>query len=470
MQKIILILFSLIIFHSANSAGIVTISGTLTSKSADSIFFASTLNMSWLQNKAIGRSAVDASGKYAMSFSIDEATEGVLSIGKTNFSLFVEVGDNMVINFTDAKVDSTISFSGKGSVENKFLFSFNKKFESQGVVNDIQVKMIGLSQSAFVKFNDSLKLLKQQMLKKEFKGPNDAFVQYINFKTDYYWANNKVIYPRIISQVKSINFKTIQPDSVYYSFLTPQFIQNEKAFNTAMYVSFLANYHADYTLKDQEKNGWDPNLFYGKEYEFAKLNYTGKVKDVMLANILNQIFQQQKSSAVVALFEDYKVLNVNPNLLHPMSEMVAEINKYGPGKPWPADLMLVDSTGKQVHIADFKGKLVYIDFWASWCGPCRHEMPYSKQLIEKFKGKDVVFLFISIDADGNAWKKAMRQEMLDGIHATSPGNWSSPATKQLNIPSIPRYMFLDRNGNFISNEAPRPSNGAEQLIEEYLAK
>ncbi|MBL7891462.1 MAG: redoxin family protein, partial [Bacteroidia bacterium] len=125
--------------------------------------------------------------------------------------------------------------------------------------------------------------------------------------------------------------------------------------------------------------------------------------------------------------------------------------------------------GKEVNLSDFKGKVVYVDFWASWCGPCRQQFPFSKELHEKLSDKqkkEVVFLYISIDDNEDAWKNAVKQLQLTGEQALSPGGWNSPAAKQFQISSIPRYMLIDKKGNIVNPNASRPSD--ENTLQDIL--
>ena len=125
---------------------------------------------------------------------------------------------------------------------------------------------------------------------------------------------------------------------------------------------------------------------------------------------------------------------------------------------------------KPVSLSDFKGKVVYIDFWASWCGPCRKMMPYSKQIHEQLtdkQKKDIVFLYISIDADTNAWLKAVKDLELIGTQYFSPGNWKSKVCSYFQISSIPRYMIMNKKGEIVEINAKRP---ADQGILQDLIK
>lgn len=123
-----------------------------------------------------------------------------------------------------------------------------------------------------------------------------------------------------------------------------------------------------------------------------------------------------------------------------------------------------DATGKIVKLSDFKGKVVYIDIWATWCGPCKREIPHLEALEEAMHGKDVVFVSISLDEDQAKWLKFI--EKSKGIQLHDP---KKEMGKRYNITGIPRFLLFDKNGKIITSDAIRPSN--EKIItflEKYL--
>ena len=107
-------------------------------------------------------------------------------------------------------------------------------------------------------------------------------------------------------------------------------------------------------------------------------------------------------------------------------------------------------------LAEFRGKYVYIDMWATWCGPCRQETPYLKALAEEFKDAQIVFLGLSVDKDKEAWEKMVRGGGLPGVQLYL--GTKSRFQEQYSVQAIPRFILLDKEGKIISNDMSRPSS------------
>ena len=158
----------------------------------------------------------------------------------------------------------------------------------------------------------------------------------------------------------------------------------------------------------------------------------------------------------------------NTELLQELNQRINLVNKLKSGQPFPPFEGVVDMNDKPISFEqlNLKGKMLFIDIWATYCPDCRKELPALESLQQTYKGKPITFVSISVDRDKEAWKTMVKEKKLNGIHL-----YASPETKELfkklyDLRSIPRYMLVDKEGNIISINAPMPSKGTalESLI------
>lgn len=134
------------------------------------------------------------------------------------------------------------------------------------------------------------------------------------------------------------------------------------------------------------------------------------------------------------------------------------------------DITLTDENGKTCQLSDIaKGKFTYIDVWATWCGPCKREIPYLAQLVEKYKDNPKVqFISISIDENIDAWKRMINQDQPAWPQYNIHGDVAKTFSQQWGISGIPRFIMIDKNGNIFNADATRPSDDATSDIIDKL--
>jgi thiol-disulfide isomerase/thioredoxin len=131
------------------------------------------------------------------------------------------------------------------------------------------------------------------------------------------------------------------------------------------------------------------------------------------------------------------------------------MTKIQPGLPAPSFTMK-DSSGRTYQLSDFRGKVVYLDFWASWCGPCRAETPYLVQVQKTYKdNKDVVFISVSVEQSPSEWRQALREDHPGGLQLYDDLRKTNDA---YDIVALPTFMIIDQKGILASTDAPRPDN------------
>ncbi len=122
------------------------------------------------------------------------------------------------------------------------------------------------------------------------------------------------------------------------------------------------------------------------------------------------------------------------------------------------DFTYPDKDGNNVALSDFIGSVVYVDVWATWCGPCRAEMPFLHDLEAEYSDKNVTFIGVSVDEEKNrqVWLDMMEEKDMQGVQIFADG-WSQ-ITKDYAINGIPRFMLFDTEGNVSNLNADRPSS------------
>lgn len=223
------------------------------------------------------------------------------------------------------------------------------------------------------------------------------------------------------------------------------------------------------------------NLFYLKQ-RFSE-NDTPLSLEKSLPLIINDRLKGEyllhRASAVKTyvgykdLIDPYEKYIITPDQKSRASDIIAKLAKSDVETGNVAiNFTHKDINGKDVSLSDFKEKVVLVDVWATWCGPCKGELPHFKDLEKQYAGKDIVFMGVSVDEekDLQKWKDFIKKEELKGIQLFA-GGFESDIAKFYDIKSIPRFLLFDKKGNIVSKDAPRPSSAElKVLIDNELKK
>lgn len=237
------------------------------------------------------------------------------------------------------------------------------------------------------------------------------------------------------------------------------------------------------------KNGYDIKLKMDAKQFDESIVYTGKgslENNILAQRILadeklysdsvltlddasyNKLVEEKKTADLARL----KNKKLDPEFVKIETEngvnAVAEISEYRKqaqemakmnNTPSP-DFDYENHKGGKTKLSDLKGKYVYIDLWATWCGPCRAEIPYLQKIEEKYHGKNIEFVSVSIDTpkDHDKWQKFVTDKQLGGIQLLSDNEWKSAFVTSYNVTGIPRFILIDPKGNIVDANAARPSS------------
>jgi thiol-disulfide isomerase/thioredoxin len=394
--------------------------------------------------------------------------------------IFVAPGYNLTITGNGKDFLSllkTKKIDGIGSESNKYRFMLDSIFLARNDKTDWFI----LKQNELLTYLENQQKLVDSVYHKVFdkRAVNDKYQGY--FASMVRFDNE---FRKLYMLVSHVNYNNYSYDSSI-AFVRANF--NNKILDDL--------YKEDYLISNEYRNGFianqwlnylinldfkkDSSLGDKFEYKLKKISsvYKGKVRDFALYTRMESEIVNSK-----VLSE----LNINKGKIEPylsslrsnfykesierkVFEKENELIRLVKGKPAP-QFTLESNLGKTYSLDDFKGKVIYLDLWASWCAPCREETPSLKRLYNKYKANNqIVFLSISVNDGVNEWKKAIEKDEPDWIQLKDKDGlvWRSYVAT-----FIPKFIVIDKSGNIVDFDAPRPSSGQaiEKLLDQEIGK
>lgn len=366
-----------------------------------------------------------------------------LFFNRNNIPLYLRRGTKTKI-VIDRYSYNKISYSGNSQEENEYLLlksKIKKAFNERPIFS--------LNEAEFLK-----ELFKYK--KNVVNSLNDANIQ-ADFKKqeikeiDYEIAAQQLLYPKIHA-----NLKGAYPD------LSGDFYKNLTSLNFSDTLSYSLSQTRRYPLMVKyyyEKIAKDKRKEYGNNVVLAYLREidkdfpNGDVKDDLFRH--KMIYGLKQGPNLDNIYNTYKNGFSNQEYINDITEQYLALKKLHIGDQAP-NFDLESLNNEIISLESLRGKNVYIDVWATWCGPCIKELPSFKRMAEKYV--DIEFVSISIDRKEHyeKWKRVIRKYGLTNTQLIAYDK--SDFQKQYGIVEIPRYLLIDEEGKIVSLDAPKPSN------------
>lgn len=366
--------------------------------------------------------------------------------------LYLNPGDSVYITFDTKQMDESLKYSGIGASKDNYLAKWilkNSEFSSQIQENFAKgsAEYIPLWEQKTKEFEQ---LLADANTDKDFAKVEKKRLQIEALNEYGYFAFAHQNEPQLIDDF--INKTKNEID-----------VNDPSMLDINGFESFCSLY-----LNAVAENNANPDESLYKRIANA-LN--SEIKDTTIyRQVVNQMISRAMMGGNMAEVDEL-IENVNPSFISAENKTVidatkAKWDKLKAGNPAPS-FTATNVQGKSFTLNDFKGKPVYIDVWATWCGPCKREIPYLEQLIEKY-GDKINFISVSVDENKDAWTNMVIENKLKANQLYIAGAWQSTICKDYNIEGIPRFILLDKNLNIINANADRPSGDIELKFEELI--
>ena len=369
---------------------------------------------------------------------------------------FIYLENGFQLNFVTESDDfyQKMNFTGTGSAENNFLvLKRTVEQKTYGLLTSRAeaIKVYSVDENAFLAKGDLYKKEMNQRIK-DSKIPNSKFLATETKDIDFYILKMNDNFPRYHA------FFTENPDfkpSANFPKLTVDFNMDDETLylNSFSYQTLTSVAFQEYMYDESD----DKSL--PIEKGFAKLKtLSSKRIQSDLVKMMSYEFNGETPN-LEAVYKEMMAYAVDEQFKKKITEKFEILKNITKGSPSPT-FDYENVNGGTTSLESLKGKLVYIDVWATWCGPCIGEIPALKEVEKTYHGKNIEFVSISIDdrKDHEKWKKMVADKELKGIQLFADADWKSDFVKKYAIDGIPRFILLDAEGKIVNADAPRPSD------------
>ncbi len=403
------------------------------------------------------KAALDENNAFEAEVPMRDAQFVLMRIPRRTITLYLLPGAMVDVVFDAEDADQLPRVSGKKSLESNFLLSYNMDVERKYGMMTVMSKAGEKDPDAFREYVQEIYDEAGAYLE-AYPGYEDLdpyFLSLMRTNTLYEKYGRLMDYPMARTYFSSDEQAPELPED-YYDFIQQEGLFDDAFVNARPYFSFL-NKYLDYYLEHHVDEEVSMQNYGPLRFDTAKSLFTGKSLDLILSQAVISALNFGDFDQGQALYEAY--LDI-AGQWWPREVVKAEYEvllALSPGNPAP-DFRLKDIHGEEVSLSDFLGKVVYLDFWASWCGPCLQQVPHAKELKLRMAGQDdLVFLYISVDTDEEAWRRTVEEQAIKGVHLNVPG-FNHEVPEHYNLKGVPTFYLIGRDGNIVDNRPPRPSH------------
>lgn len=385
--------------------------------------------------------AIDAAGNGSIEVTAFTPQYVTMQYTRGRRTLYLDPNQNLTLSFDSDNMWRNTTFEGEGAAINTYLGS--KELKSLGMP-DMKIQEATIIHRGDSLFTANCRVLEAAQLPADFTTQEKIRLQYYTY---YYFAHYAMYHPHYGKDENYI------PSEAYYNKLKEITSIDAKLLALKEYKSFLPS--AIEAFSNKGKTVASSSTEQCVKYIDAEIK-DAKVAEFLIDEFVYNYVDNNGLDEADELITMFRKHVKNTKSIDKFNTLCSKWEKLRAGNPSAATFSYPDINGKTVSMADLKGKYIYIDVWATWCGPCRGELPSLKELEEKYAGKDIHFVSMSCDKNKKAWEDMVKKDDLKGIQLHMGTDKTFMDAYLIN--GIPRFILLDRDGKIISANMTRPSD------------
>jgi len=384
---------------------------------------------------------VNEMGEFKAELIINSPTLVRLQSKNLSIEVYVEPMKDVGVFFDANDVNNSIQFFEKdGLKNNEHLKQFNTMLYENTKLKDMSFddRLKYINEVRHSKISKLKQIESNSSLSAEYKN-------YLNIKTKYQ-EHTELLGWIDIDSISTDNRATFRAQ------YTHEIINNIEALNHPAYIDFLDKFtifYCEQTLNKSLNYNEDSQTIYTCLQDSKEL--VEEVKDYMLGRLFYFNLTPSNLNKIQKCYDDFINTSNSPHLIDKVKKQYKKVQKFAGGTA-PA-FELEGKDGKKINLKDFEGKKVYLSFWASWCGPCKHEIRGARENRAILKDDDIVFIYVSLDEQKDKWLKHKVTNEESGTHLWGQG-MKSKIRNDYAIASLPATFLIDEAGNFV-NDFPK---------------
>lgn len=414
---------------------------------------------------------LDGQGRFSMEAKIPEPQMAFIVFNYNRLPVFLEPDDTMTIQADAFRFTLPVEFGGRAAANNRLLQQYFKQNPPDyDEMNNLLFKighwwatieplmyerMEQLEPADFRKLLNDKKTSNLALLQ-NFPSQNagrltPAFSTWLSAEITYSWAYHLLFYGHVYG-----NRHSVQPEFFDFLYDAPNFNQ---AIGSDWYRMFLQALIAWHLAKDEQSD----NYFAG-QYALAGEMLRDKPLAYFRSEMIRLAFTSERYREILPYYADFIKSNDYPAFDAKVTDLYEKVARITPGTPAPA-FTASDVNGAQVSLSAMRGKVVYLNFWASWCGTCLEKMAIFDKYAAELKNLGIEIVNISIDENPDKWHYSLTERGFKGFNLLASSGNERNIASAYGVETVPQYFIVAKSGLFADKAAAnQPDAIREQLV------